>query len=136
MSETYKFHGEYIDAALRPLVAALKMRYPGVRIVEASLRPLRDDAPSVLQQSIRYQAPLELLRHVGLVTEEMLASKAARTALGDGFNLCSGLDEASRPGCYDLSIFTGSVPRERERMSVKDAARVLRRISRVHGGIK
>ena len=129
---SYEDHGEYIDQALRPLVAQLRARYPGIRIVEA--RYSRDHW-GTLQQCVRYQAPLELLRHVGLVTEGMLERRRGPrgnlNCVGDGFNLCEGLDQASRPGCYDLSIFTGAVPYDdRVRIGVRQAAQLLRRIAR------
>lgn len=122
---------DYIDRALAPLVEQLRARYPGVRIVSASLceRP----ADGELQQEIRYQAPLERLKALGLLTSCMIARDRAwppADAIGDGFHLCASLDRESRPGQWDLLILTGASPRERARFSVLPARRLLRRILR------
>jgi hypothetical protein len=123
----------YIDEALRPLVDALRRRYPGVRIVEA--RYSRNHW-GTLQQCVRYQAPLGLLRHVGLVTEDMLERRRGPrrhvTELGDGFHLCEQLDQASRPGYHELFIITGAAPYDdRDRISVREAARLLRQLAKM-----
>jgi hypothetical protein len=60
----------------------------------------------------------------------MLKARSGCTPFGDGFHLCQKLDAQSAPGCWDLSIFTGSWPRERKRFSVLAARRALRRIAR------
>jgi len=87
-------------------VAQLRARYPGVRIVEANYSRLED---GTRQQNIRYQAPLPLLEHYGLVTKDMLVRRPRMksvTPLGCGFHLSDDLDCESRPGCWDLLIFT------------------------------
>jgi len=129
----------YVAPALRPLVAHLQARYPGVAIIEADFRALDD---GTRQQNVRFCAPLARLLEAGLLTPAMAeASRDGRrgpqtTPAGDGFSLArGGLDDSSLPGCADLCIFTGTVPRERERFAVKDAARELRRfmLPRRHG---
>jgi hypothetical protein len=114
-----------IDCALGPLVEKLRARYPGVHIVEAHMSTLDDGA---IQQCIRYCAPLEMLKHYGLLTEEMLRKKRGPTSLGEGFHLCEGLDYLSLPGCWDLSAWTATRPRERPRIGTTEAQRILKRI--------
>ena len=123
----------YVSPELIPLARALEGRYPGVSVVYGRMTQWDD---GTVQQHIRYCAPLEMLRHYGLVTTEMEQLRnPGRTALGDGFHLCQGLDDLSLPGCYDLSILTGSRPRERDRISTKDAQRLLRQVfKRAKGG--
>lgn len=124
--------GNYIAHELRPLVARLSARYLGVRIVEADMSQCHDGS---WQQNIRYQAPIETLRRYGLLTDEMLRDRrcSGATSLGEGFYLRQALDDESRPGCVDLSIWTGEFPRERPRMALKDAQRVLKRIAKAAG---
>lgn len=116
----------------RTFVAQLERRYPGVQIVEAYMMETSDGDP---QQVVRFQAPLELLKSSGLLTDDMLKQQRASwkvTALGDGFSLSERRDSASVPGCWDLLIYTGASPREalRPRTSVRDAQRVLKRIAK------
>jgi len=123
---------DYIDDELRPLAEALRRRYPGVHIAEATLTLT---AWGELRQSIRYQAPLEVLRRVGLVHDFMLERRRDRcanaTELGDQFFVCEQLDQASRPGCWDLFVYTGTYGGlYREHIVVKQAARLLRRIAK------
>jgi hypothetical protein len=127
---------EYIRGKLQPLVdaiaEALRRRYPGVRIVEASWSHTHWGE---LRQRIRYQAPLEVLRRVGLVEDAMLERRRDRcadaTELGDQFSLDERLDQASRPGCWDLTIWTGVWGGlYREHFSVRQAAQLLRRIAK------
>jgi hypothetical protein len=120
---------DYIDLELRPLAAKLRARYPDVRIVWAHYST---NGKNEKQQTIRYQAPLMVLIEHGLVTHAMLGGDGSGIyPIGDGFHLCrNGLDAESRPGCCDLSVFTGMTPRERHRFSVKDAARLLKKIAK------
>ena len=121
---------DYIDDELRPLVAQLRRRYPGVRIVEATMGTLHDGTP---QQDIRFQAPLAELQRLGLVTDEMLRlHKAGRcdVSIGDGFFLTDYIDDESRPDCWDVSIWTPARPRERPNINVSRARQVLRRIAK------
>jgi hypothetical protein len=118
----------YVDRTLAPLVAQLRARYPGVRIVWAHMWPTHDGA---LQQVIRYQAPIKRLQALGLVTRSMIrVTLGGCTSIGDGFHLCEELDSNSRPGQWDLSIMTGAYPRETKRFSVLPARSLLRRIAR------
>ena len=124
-----------IDYKLRPLADRLRARYPGVRIVEASMSSTDDGMP---QQNVRYQAPLAWLKQSGLVTAEMLRLKQqgrSDTALGEGFSLCRALDDESRDGFWDLSVYTGTCPRERDRMAMTEAKRLLRQIARANKDI-
>ena len=127
----------YADRELQPLVRHLIARYPGITIVEARMSTLE---AGILQQSVRYCAPIERLLEAGLVTPEMVARKdsfdyrrrGTNCPNGDGFSLFDEpIDEAGASlgpaGCWDLSIHTGAAPRERERISTKDAERELRR---------
>ena len=89
------------------------------------------------QQCVRYQAPLERLISAGLVTVAMQESIKRRrqkgvgtTAIGDGFHLCSGLDAESKPGCWDLAIFTRAFPDEPRRIGTSMAKRALKRIAK------
>lgn len=123
----------HVAPELRPLVAHLLARYPGIAIVSAGFRTLDDGSR---QQDVRYCAPIARLLEAGLLTRAMVeASPDGRrgpqtTPAGCGFSLAlDGLDDSSLPGCADLCIFTGERPRERERFSVKDAARELRRFT-------
>lgn len=87
----------------------------------------------MVQQFIRFQALLSSLKTHGLVTEQMLTGtrwERFATPVGDGFCLSSALDCASKPGWWDLMLMTESEPRERDRFSVRDAERVLKRIAR------
>jgi len=121
---------DYIDYKLRPLADKLRARYPGVRIVEVLMSSTCDGMP---QQNVRYQAPLAWLKQSGLVTAEMLRLKQQRrsdTALGEGFSLCCALDDESRAGYWDLSVYTGTCPRERDRMAMTEAKRLLRQITK------
>lgn len=120
------------DYWLPSLAKALMARYPGVQVVGALVTELDD---GTLQQNIRYQAPLERLRACGLVTDAMLSRVkdgcgSGNTPMGDRYFLCDRLDDLSNPGCLDLLTYTGTVQRERERMSVRDAARILKRFIR------
>jgi hypothetical protein len=120
---------DYIDRALRPLVAYLRARYPRVRIVDARMTKWED---GFLQQSIRYQAPLAELKRCGLVTEEMLRQRKRRsacgeTSIGDAFHLCEVVDAESKQECWDLDMCTESVPRDPE-LQTREAQRVLERI--------
>jgi len=119
----------HIDPALAPLADQLRARYPGVRVVRATFTTLDD---GTLQQNIRFAAPLARLLAAGLCTEAMVANArlGCVTPIGDGYSLYDcPLDALVEPGNYDLSIFTGTRPRERERFSVKDAERELRRFT-------
>ena len=127
---------EYIRGSLQPLLdafaEALRQRYPGVRIVEATWSHTHWGE---LRQMIRYQAPLEVLRRAGLVNDAMLERRRDRcanaTELGDQFDLCDGLDQASRPGCWDLTVWTGVYGElYREHIGVRQAAQLLRRIAK------
>lgn len=115
----------HIAPALRPLVERLRARYPGVLVVEAQYTTTHD---GVKQQSVRFVAPIELLQHYDLVTQRMVEGRTGSiTPIGDGFNLCEGrLDDLSIPGCWNLSLFIGASPRERPRISIRDAAKVLK----------
>ncbi len=114
-----------------PLLAALEARYPGVQVADISFRVFEEGD---VQQSVRFLGPIEILCRYGLVTEGMMNSLNERsnphttTPLGDGFSLFDHpIDSRGRPGQWDLSVHTGSVPRGRERIAVKDATRLLRR---------
>lgn len=125
---------DYIDYSLQPLVNKLRARYPGVRIVEATLCEM-DGAP---QQIIRFQAPLPALESAGLIEPKMLKGindnrVGNTTAIGDGFILCKSLDDESRDGCWDLMMMTEGYPRERPRIATTEAKRLLRKIAK---GIK
>lgn len=119
---------ERIDRALRPLVDALRARYPHVRVIEARLTRWDD---GFLQQLVRYRAPLAELRRCGLATDEMLKGRKARgsTALGDGYHLCESPVIGTRgEPCWELDLCTESAPREVD-MELHEARAVLRRMS-------
>jgi len=133
---------DYIDQALRPLVAALRNRYPGVRIVWAHYVHTHWGE---LQQCVRFQAPLEVLRHGGLVSDSMIAAlrgtgesaqldgrrRPRTTECGDSCSLHSQFDQASRPGYFDLIITSSAIGTDwRTDMSLREAARALRRIAK------
>lgn len=121
---------DYIQHELRPLVDRLRARYPGVRVFDAHISTTYD---GMRQQNVRYQAPLVELKRAGLLTAEMLRHSKhglGETALGDGFSLTEGWDCKSVSGCHDLEIWTGEYPRERSRIAVTEAKRLLRRISK------
>lgn len=114
---------------LREAVKQMLARYPGVRIVEATVSRA---SAGHLQQCVRFRAPLGTLRHLGLVTAEMLSQPAedalgfaGETSLGDGFVLRNALDAKSRLGCWDLVTCTGAVPLERPEFPVEDARRLI-----------
>lgn len=115
----------YPHTSLDPqIVERLAARYPGVRIVEAFLAEGYNGA---LQQNVRFQAPLEVLKAHGLLTDDMVRNT---TPIGDGFSLTQGLDKRSTHGHSDLFLFTGAVPRERDRFSTREAQRVLKQFAR------
>jgi hypothetical protein len=114
---------------LREAVKQLLARYPGVRIVEASITSGVGNRP---QQTIRFQAPFAELRRLGLATAEMLSQPAedalgfaGQTAWGDGFVLRNALDARSRPGCWDLVVCTGAIPLERPDFALDGAKRLI-----------
>lgn len=114
---------------LREAVKQLLARYPGVRIIEATVG---GGAGGGLQQTVRFQAPLATLRRLGLATPEMLSQPAedalgfsGQTSLGDAFVLRNALDARSRPGCWDLVLCTGAVPLERPEFPLDDARRLI-----------
>jgi hypothetical protein len=121
------FQDWHVTPDLRPLVAHLRARYPGVEVTDARMRTLDD---GTVQQSVSYVGPIDKLLGYGLVTPEMVARgrylddrrKGRHCPNGDGFFIPSKSD-----GALELSIHTGSWPRERERFSVRDAERELRR---------
>ena len=124
---------DHIDPGLIALAAAVRARYPGVRIVEAHMTR---QAGGELQQLIRYQAPLSTLEAHGLVTDVMYSDTVAprrggspTLPNGDGYHLCAALDQQSVLGCWDLSVFTGATPRERPRIAVNEARKILRRFA-------
>ncbi len=118
---------------LRALAQRLEARYPGVKVLAADYFPLDGGTQ---QQCVRFLAPLDQLRAAGLVTDAMIATEgdgrrrcSAVTPIGDGYSLNAPgpvSSSTAAPGEWDLSIFTGAVPRERERFAVKDAERELR----------
>lgn len=116
----------HVDRRLLPLVKKLRERYPGVAVVSASLTTLDN---GIRQQNIRFAAPIDRLLECGLVTYEMVVSLhdgrrrlSSRTPLGDGYTLFDGpVDGLVAPGNWDLHIFTGAAPRERERFSTLPA---------------
>lgn len=114
---------------------ALQRRYPSVRVVSVTWQ---QDAPrrGILQQTVRYQAPLEALKAAGLLTDETAKIAAGpsvggpRTG-GECLALWTSLRDAeSRPGCVDLFVYTESEPRERAQFSTRQAQALLRRIAR------
>lgn len=105
--------------------SALEARYPGVRVDQVYYMTLDDGK---MQQCARYQAPLEMLKASGLLTEEMLRLPHRPTALGEGHSLSERLDSRSIPGCWDLMIYTGEEPREYRQPGTKFAAKLLRQI--------
>jgi hypothetical protein len=109
---------------LAHLVRELHARYPGVSVIDALIR---DRGDGVTQQWVTFAAPLETLRSSGLLTDDMLNN---RTPIGDGFVLVKSSDSLSKHGCWKLSLFTESVPRERDRFSLTEAKRVLKRIAK------
>jgi hypothetical protein len=117
------------DSALRPLVARLRARYPGVTVVEAR-RTEWDDG--FVQQIVRYRATLSELKRCGLVTEEMLTRRNAvsacgETSLGDGFHLSRCAGDAR--GEWELDVSTESAPRGAA-LALHQAREVLERISK------
>jgi hypothetical protein len=120
-----------VDHRLQPLVDKLRNRYPAIRIVRASLQK-QDNGQ--FQQSIQFQAPLETLQAAGLIEPVMMpdSKRLGRetTSLGDGFYLCDGLDDQSRAGCWDLSIWTASVPREPVGLGTRRAQTEFKRMMR------
>lgn len=116
------------------LLAALRHRYPDLEITEAVINDFPDielpnGGPS---QRVEFRGPLARLMEQGLVTEAMIDNANDRrrgtrtTPIGDGFTLFWE-DVAGYPA--RLTIFTRCVPRERPRMAVQDALRVLRRFT-------
>jgi hypothetical protein len=123
----------YIEPQLQSLVAQLLARYPGVRIVRASLHH-RVGAEAIAQE-IRFQAPLEVLRGSGLVTSAMLGPATAAHGswgtleTGDQYGLYPALDSLSTPGSWDLVWVASTHLEDKRRFSMKGAAKVLGRIS-------
>lgn len=121
-----------VSPELRCLSQRLESRYPGVKVLAADFLTLTDGSR---QQCVRFSAPLERLRAAGLVTNAMVASEVgprrrwgAYTSIGDGYGLYPAHPGSiSKPGDWDLHLFTGAAPRERDRFNVKDAASELRR---------
>lgn len=129
---------DQIQPAFREVAHQLQRRYPGVRIVWAMSSTCGD---GTFQQAIRYQAPIAVLKRLGLVTNGMLRGKGrgvsplsvrfmAATSVGDGYSVTRSLDSESRKGCWDLCIYTGLVPRERPKFAVAEAARLLKQLAR------
>lgn len=116
------------------LEQALRARYPDMRRIVVSMGTCGVD--DELQQSVRFTAPLEVLRRYQLVQDYMLEDRRpARgrwdtTEWGCGYGLYSNRDSGSIPGCFDLFIYSGTTPRDPKRFAVKDAARILKRIAR------
>lgn len=127
-----------IEPSLRPMVAKLRARYPGIEVTAASIEKRGD----VTQQEIRFCGPLDMLLACGLVTPAMVENSndsrrgAANTPIGDGYSLFTAqtFDSKSATDHWALSMFTGSRPRERARISVTRAARELKRIMRMARG--
>jgi hypothetical protein len=123
-----------IDDDLQPLVAQLRARYPIVRIVEAQ-RIGRRDTGGIYGISIRYQAPLEMLKRAGLLSAERIAIVNSGMydkydSLGESFDLYDSYDALSTPGCHDLVVRTWNEPHERPRIALAEAKRVLKKIAR------
>lgn len=117
---------------LGPVVKKLRARYAGVRIVDARFCTTWDGD---LRQIVRYQASLDLLKRYGLVTEAMLDEGRRTTDLGHDFLIYyDRWDSQSRPGCWDLEIFTGAVPYDPKRFSTRIAAALLKRMARAAKG--
>lgn len=116
-----------IDPVLGPLVKELRARYPDVKVVEARLTTWRD---GLVQQAIRYQAPLATLKRCGLVTEEMLRcrkphSACGETSLGEAFHLSQCFDTESAAVWWNLDVCTDSAPREPDELDLGEAQRTL-----------
>lgn len=106
------------------LRAALQARYPSVRVREVDFRVLLH--LNVVQQDAKFEGTIEQFLACGLIDARMIEQRhkcGPCTPLGDGFTLHVEDDEAR------LVLFTGSVPREREKFSVRDAERLLRRFT-------
>lgn len=109
-----------IGPGMQGLVRQLERRYPGVRVVRASLLP---DGHGRSRQCLRLQAPLAVLLAKGLVTAEMVRaysggvpgrSGAAAwpvTEHGDPFVLFPPLGPEEGEA-WDLLIYTDAVPRD------------------------
>lgn len=123
-----------IDFNLRHLVRQIEARYPGVHVLMAEIRTFDD---GTRQQNLRLQAPIEVLRANGLLTARVDAQQNAPPRCWNGvddwgnhFGLYDRFDCLSKPGHWDLMLYTRSVPYERERFSVREAERVLKRIAK------
>lgn len=118
---------------LPELAYRLEARYPGVRVVQAYIGTTTDDEP---QQNIRYHSPLALLKQYGLVTDWMLAhmrDSYGETELGDGFSLHDDVlvDTRLALGCWALSVYTGTTPRDwHRRPSTKKLQRIAAKLLR------
>jgi hypothetical protein len=124
-----------IDPVLGPLVKKLRARYPNVNVVDARLTTWRD---GLVQQAIRYQAPLATLKRCGLVTEEMLrrrvpGSACGETSLGEAFHLSQCFDTQSAAVWWNLDVCTDSAPREPDEPDLGEAQRTLAGLFRAPG---
>ncbi len=122
-------HAQGIERDGHEIAARLRGRYPEIEIAAVYGGELTSDG--VYQVCIEYRAPLARLFERGLVTNGMVENAidgrrgSPTTPFGDGFTLCVG-DGPGYPAA--LAIFTGTAPRERPRLALGEARRVLSRL--------